>query len=288
MINITRTPQHPTRSITPQMYWLGLRVGIKLLLRQRWIPALKKLIQPVSYWRVPAYKFVFDAANFVERDVVLDIGSPKLFALYLAQTIGATVYATDIDDYFIEEYRLIRQIEGISPDKLQLKAEDGRQLTFPDNYFTKVYSISVIEHIPNEGDTACVQEIARVLRPGGRCIITTPFAPIYRDEFKDAKAVYWARHTVRSEDGRVFYQRRYSERDLFERLIKPSGLTLKQLVYIGETVMVNSNQELIDKLPKISGPVHPLLSTMFHTQLMSNWKDLKKPLSAYLVLEKGG
>src|SRR3712207_8939918 len=49
--------------------------------------------------------------------------------------------------------------------------------------FTKVYSISVLEHIPDDGDTRCAAEIGRVLAPGGTAVLTVPFAPTSRDEY---------------------------------------------------------------------------------------------------------
>lgn len=49
-------------------------------------------------------------------------------------------------------------------------------LDFADGSFDFVISFQVIEHI--EDDAAFVREIARVLRPGGRFIVTTPNAPM--------------------------------------------------------------------------------------------------------------
>ena len=49
-------------------------------------------------------------------------------------------------------------------------------LDFADESFDFVLSFQVIEHI--EDDAAFVREIARVLRPGGRFIVTTPNAPM--------------------------------------------------------------------------------------------------------------
>lgn len=49
-------------------------------------------------------------------------------------------------------------------------------LDFPDGSFDCVISFQVIEHIRRDGDFVC--EIARVLRPGGRFIVTTPNAPM--------------------------------------------------------------------------------------------------------------
>lgn len=49
-------------------------------------------------------------------------------------------------------------------------------LPFDDNTFDFVISFQVVEHI--EQDALFVQEVHRVLRPGGRFIVTTPNAPM--------------------------------------------------------------------------------------------------------------
>ena len=112
-----------------------------------------------------------------------------------------------------------------------------------------MFSLSVVEHIPDDGDSSCVAEIARVLVPGGECYLTVPFWPQSRSDYVDDDAVYWTKHSVAAGGGKVFYQRRYSEEDLFERLIRPSGLTLKDLKYVGEKVMVSSDLELVGSAP---------------------------------------
>ena len=68
-----------------------------------------------------------------------------------------------------------------APELLQLPNVEFRQaevppLDFPDGSFDCVISFQVIEHIRRDGDFVC--EIARVLRPGGRFIVTTPNAPM--------------------------------------------------------------------------------------------------------------
>jgi SAM-dependent methyltransferase len=45
-------------------------------------------------------------------------------------------------------------------------------LKFPDGTFDRVFCLSVIEHIPREMWSGCVKEFERVLRPGGRLIVT--------------------------------------------------------------------------------------------------------------------
>jgi hypothetical protein len=88
----------------------------------------------------------------------------------------------------------------------------------------------VIEHIPDDGDSRAMREIARVLRPGGIVTISVPFdAAGYDEEYLDGDV-----YERRSTGGRMFYQRWYDLRTLHERLIEPSGLRLLQTTFFGE------------------------------------------------------
>jgi SAM-dependent methyltransferase len=267
------------------LYTYGLKLGLKLLMHGRWKEPARYLAVPVNYWRTLEYGLVAGAGQFCRDDRVLDIGSPKLFSLFLADRIGAEVFSTDIEDYFIREYRLLQRIQRVSARRYHPAVEDGRALSFADNSFTKVYSISVLEHIPDDGDSRCAAEIGRVLAPGGMAMLTVPFAPTSRNEFTTPR-FYWHRSSTTGGNGTVFYQRRYSEADLYRRLIEPSGLTLSRLQYVGERVLVDSDRELCEFLPKPTGPIQPLVSKLAHTTPADSWRSLKKPLCAFLVLEK--
>jgi SAM-dependent methyltransferase len=48
----------------------------------------------------------------------------------------------------------------------------AQALGFPDAHFDRVFCLSVIEHIPYDLWPACMREFERVLRPGGRLVIT--------------------------------------------------------------------------------------------------------------------
>lgn len=51
---------------------------------------------------------------------------------------------------------------------------DGRNLPFPDNHFDSVVCFDVFEHVFNIDEV--LEEIARVLRPGGKILLSVPFA----------------------------------------------------------------------------------------------------------------
>ena len=269
------------------LYFYGLKLGFQSLF---WGRLSKKtaalLVMPVNYWRVAEYRLAHNALNPRGTDVILDIGSPKLFSLFLAEKYGVEIYPTDIEDYFLEEYEFHRSLlPKHSADKIHCSVQDGRNLTMQDSMFDKVYSISVIEHIPDMGDSTCLQEIYRVLKPGGRCVLTIPFAPTGRDEFRDGN-FYWAGSSKQDSSNRVFFQRRYSEQDIHDRLITPSQMKLVSLEYVGERILTKSNKELATYLPYVLGPLHPMMAHLFLTKPAADWRSLKKPLCAVVILEK--
>lgn len=51
------------------------------------------------------------------------------------------------------------------PDSIQ-------ELSFPDGFFDRVFCLSVIEHIPQSEWSLCMEQLARVVRPGGRLVLT--------------------------------------------------------------------------------------------------------------------
>ncbi|MFI5272557.1 MAG: SAM-dependent methyltransferase [Ktedonobacterales bacterium] len=271
-------------------YTYGMKVGAELMARGQVTPALRHLIIPISYWRSAEFALVYDAADFRPTDRVLDIGSPKLLSLYLAKKLGADVYSTDIDGYFLKEYTLLRNLEHLSSDKFHVEVEDGRKLSYADSFFDKVFAVSVVEHIPENGDAECMREVARVLRPGGRCMLTVPFSPESRNEYRQEGEFYWAQSSTTGEDGRVFFQRRYSEQDLHDRLITPSGLTVRNLLYVGEKGLEHSDRELFEHLPAIThpmlGPVQALMAKAFLTPPTADWRSLRKPRCALVCLER--
>jgi SAM-dependent methyltransferase len=268
------------------LFWYGLRLGVDLFVHGALRDSLPYLIRPVNYWRAVEYKTVLAEAGFRAGDRVLDVGSPKLLSAFLAERLGVEVYATDIEDYFVPKFTRIRARRRLSPERFHIQIEDGRQMSFPDGMFDGVYSISVLEHIPDDGDTECIRQIARVLKAGGRCVLTVPFSPTSRSEYK-SDGFYWAKSSAR-HGSQVFYQRRYCEADLRRRLIEPSKLQLTRLAFIGERVLTNSTRELDNYLPAVTGPVQPLLSALMHTRPAASWRELAKPLCAVIVLDKPG
>ena len=76
--------------------------------------------------------------------------------------LGHEVWACDRDS------TVFRDAAGIKFDLADLNA----RLPYPDDFFDAVFSLEGIEHL--ETPAVCLGEFARVLRPGGRLVLSTP------------------------------------------------------------------------------------------------------------------
>ena len=83
----------------------------------------------------------------------------------------------------------------------------------PDATYDMVAALDVVEHIPD--DKAALEGISRVLKPGGKLLMTVP-----------AHQWMWSAHDVVNH-----HQRRYSKRD-FKRLVNESPLKLESIGYL--------------------------------------------------------
>jgi ubiquinone/menaquinone biosynthesis C-methylase UbiE len=161
---------------------------------------------------------------------LLDVGSrTSIFPLFIAHRDAVEMHATDLDPLVEALPALADRIPGTPRGKLIVKQADLRKLPYPDNHFDRITNISVIEHVPDPGDIEGMKDLARVLKPGGKLILTTPFSATARD--------FHLNETVYSEEFKgepVFFQRHYTDETVRTRLIEPTGLREVHRAYFGE------------------------------------------------------
>ncbi len=263
--------------------WLGTRT-----LPSAPIAGLKSLVLPVEYIRCAETRYILQHLDLSPGQRVLDIGSPKLLSLFLAARVRAEVHATDLVDYFFPRYDVYSHVAlGHDRSRYHMGREDARELAYPSARFDRVYSISAIEHIPDDGDSRAAREIARVLVPGGIACLTVPWSDHgYLEEFKrrgDPDA-YWAP----GEGDTVFFQRAYDRETLEQRLVRPSGLRLVDLSFWGERTVPVEHVILNRRIPRIARmllyPAHLLLARLFLSPLAETEPSRKKV--ACLTLRK--
>lgn len=183
------------------LYGLSWQLGVRQLLRRGYSrEALIRLLVPLDpsrYLEIPDALAQVDPAP---GERVLDLASPKLAAVALARR-GARVTSVDALESEIATWRTLTAGEP----GVEFEIGDGRALDHADGSFDHAYSISVIEHIADDGDVLALGELARVVRPGGRVVVTLPYTERYQERWRD-RPVYGEGE---GRDGRYFFERWY-------------------------------------------------------------------------------
>lgn len=126
--------------------------------------------------RMIEYSFVIGKLASPVKGRVLDVGCTARLNFLPATlaSIGWEVYGIDM-----------RQFKFKFPN-FHFVLGDITKTDFPDNFFHAVYAVSALEHIglsgrygvskgDPEGDAKAVREIRRILRRGGRFLVTLPY-----------------------------------------------------------------------------------------------------------------
>jgi SAM-dependent methyltransferase len=166
---------------------------------------------------------------------VLSVGAGHEPVLYWLTNHVGSVVATDLYEGVWQDVQAREGDDGVlhRPDRyapfpyrqerLRFLKMDGRRLAFPDGIFDVVYSLSSIEHFGGLGGArATVDEMARVLKPGGVVAIATEYVldgPPHEETFQPAEiAELLDRPTLRlvqPVDDRVYTRYQYAAVDLY-------------------------------------------------------------------------
>jgi len=115
----------------------------------------------------PRFRKVIQIARRLQGGRLLDIGcGDGSFTILLKEALKAQEVAGI--EIAPEAVNALRE-KGIKAHQLDI---DEQSFPFSDNYFDIVYCGEIIEHLFNPDHL--LQEVHRVLKPGGSCIITTP------------------------------------------------------------------------------------------------------------------
>jgi GT2 family glycosyltransferase/SAM-dependent methyltransferase len=113
------------------------------------------------------------ASGLVEGRRVLDLASGEGFGAAILARSAHSVVGVDIDEPSVEHSRL-----NYAAPNLRFELADARDLSkFPDDSFDAVIAFEMIEHIEEQDHV--LEEVRRVLAPGGLLIISTPDRDFY-------------------------------------------------------------------------------------------------------------
>ena len=271
----------------PLGIWLaGAMIGLRSLRREP-VLGLKRLGLPVSYWRAREFAYVWRQLACPPGSRVLDLGSPKDLAAMLARHRGYHVVATDILPQAVALSERYARAQGLdahgprrTPGHVQAEVQDGRMLSYADASFDAAYSVSVLEHIPDGGDTVAMRELLRVVRPGGRVVVTVPFDRRYRETFVHRQV--YERKAVGSEP--VFYERHYDRQAVAKRLTSTELADVVDLSYWGEGAV--RMERLLARLGPLRAPLYPLEGVLATLLRPVDPDGAGHPMAAFFTLRR--
>ena len=217
----------------------------------------------IAYVRNVEYAIAVDKSTPGRGMRVLDVGSgASILPSYLLST-GAFVHASDMDDYVMGQGAICRGNKTIKEEdlaRLTVDVEDIRGTDYPDCHFDRIIMLSMVEHIHFGDDSRAMREAARILKPGGRVVLTFDVArdahelvyqfpgslgftmddirSIREEVRRDPSRRLQEDFTVLKKGHHPGYTRFYNERTMMECLVRPSGLDLVEHGYYGDGTFV--------------------------------------------------
>jgi SAM-dependent methyltransferase len=152
------------------------------------------------------YDKVMKYGDFKPDDVVLDTGAMHTyFCLFLAQSVKK-IYATDSfywakRDYLAKQHLLsakewMEYIKDRGEGKVICQEADVTKLSYSDNSYDKILSISTIEHVLEH--EKAIREMARVLKKGGKLLLTTEFNFLFDKKYSEEDDSYYRAYNYSS------------------------------------------------------------------------------------------
>jgi SAM-dependent methyltransferase len=214
----------------------------------------------------------------------LDVGSPKLFSLLMAEKLPIELVSVDIWDAAIKEARalyggLAKEVrERVRLGVADIREELPEKLRPASGHFDLVFAMSVIEHIePNPGgDLLALERMTRLVDSGGCVFVSVPVDSESREEYEEG-SVYGRKGKEASS--KVFFQRVYDTstiRALVE-VAAADGLHFEQSVLISwpEHAVFRAFWSIKNTTVRgLLGPTFPLLAPGFDISVSDAIPDI--------------
>ena len=176
---------------------------------------------------LPRYEYTLSLALNQNRGRVLDLGcSPGHLAMALSKA-GFQVQGVDLNAVWLSKYA-----PGW-PERLRITHTNIEQdpLPFASDSFDLVIFTEVLEHIAITDPCVILQEIRRVLRPGGRMILSTPNVANLSNvvAFVQGENVFWPPNMFYGSVDR--HNREYTPAELLQ-LVQKAEFTQYALGYM--------------------------------------------------------
>lgn len=219
--------------------------------------------------------------------LILDLGTGKNSLPLFWSMFGCRTVAMDGSLYGFSN--LVQIEKRLNPKPTSLVGGDMRFLPFADNAFDGISSLCAIEHIPGEGDIETLREIYRVLKPGGRAVITVETCQTHQDTWLEVpyEIGYQADGGGEQSGWEEVFCRNYSPETLRSRLLESAPWRLVEEGFYDDNRFplrrwLEPNN--YSPLALILRRFQPLLSLLFYRKTSTG--SLTPSSIGYLVVEK--
>lgn len=192
-------------------------------------PRIASACDEVSFWSARFGRLLYDHVPLTTDGRVLDLGCGNGFPLFeLAHTMGEDSLFVGVDVWAHALRRAARKLDVYDLPHVALVHADGAQLPFGDASFDLIVSNVGVNNFADP--VACLNECHRVLRVGGRLVLTTNLVGHMR-EFYSMFGELLAEEGRETEKTRLDAQEahRSTTEQLLDRL-EHAGLTIEQTV----------------------------------------------------------
>jgi ubiquinone/menaquinone biosynthesis C-methylase UbiE len=154
-------------------YWNTHTLGLQYVTKNHHEIGSLEFFQHIKEWMNP-YKFpwimerIEQEASLLQGKHLLEIGCGMGFDSLEFLKRGVKVTATDLTPNAVKLTRQHFELEGVKAE--EIRTASALDLPFPDNFFDAVWADGVL-HVTGDTQRA-VHEARRVLKPGGRAIIS--------------------------------------------------------------------------------------------------------------------
>lgn len=102
---------------------------------------------------------------------ILDVGCAWGYSAMKLSLMGVEAYGVDIDEKTLEFGEKIAEYNGY---EVKLRYANAKALPFSDDFFDEVICVDTFEHVPPEDRLVALKEMRRVVKRGGKIIVSTP------------------------------------------------------------------------------------------------------------------
>ncbi len=207
-------------------------------------------ISPLDTCRYFEFDYFYKRAKEMDKRLkVMDISSPRMLPIiFLTEFFDHMVCINpDIKD-LLQTAKFLSLLE-ILP-RCEIYDYDIEHLPFPEESFDLITSMSVVEHIPEDGDHHSIQKIWRLLKKNGRLLLSVPCAKEGYEEYINFNEYGLLQP---DKEGFVFGQRFYDDYWLKEKIFSVTGQPVHFEIY-GER---QKNFFVDNRQRKMNDPAYP-------------------------------